>query len=218
MLWPRSLLFTVQIRPECCLFAPKCCLLAPIPSWDRLYRRCSVLRQLPLLGQKRKILHLCFKLWIANMLKVTSFLKKQPPFQTCSSKQTTSRIQPAQSFWCFCAEYACVVCFLTNKINRAARDGNFYFRKTSLCTGFGACDCLFESRCCFQHFWNWVTTINWIGQKGSLQFIGSLGHYFTPGEICKGGRGYPFSANFPWLWFLNHFLIEQFYCLAIAST
>ena len=26
-----------------------------------------------------------------------------------------------------------------------------------------------------------VTTINWIGQKGHLQFIGSVGHYFTPG-------------------------------------
>ena len=33
----------------------------------------------------------------------------------------------------------------------------------------------------YWHLWNWVPTINWIGQKGCLQFIGSLGHYFTPG-------------------------------------
>ena len=32
----------------------------------------------------------------------------------------------------------------------------------------------------YWHLWNWVPTINWIGQKGCLQFIGSLGHYFTP--------------------------------------
>ena len=197
---------------------------------DRLYCRCSVSRQLPLLGQKRKILHLN-----CQHVKVTSFLKKQAPFQTCSPKQTSLRIQRAQSFWCFCAittrwsspcpnliwppfprsclhhpsyrlcdftseafassgpsktlfpltnstltssslgdctapcvfqffhtqwsskrvltnlqsTHMYIVCFLTIKINRVARDGNFYFRKTSLCTGFGACNCLFESRCCF---------------------------------------------------------------------
>ena len=29
-----------------------------------------------------------------------------------------------------------------------AEDGNFYFRKTSLGTGFSACNCLFDSRNC----------------------------------------------------------------------
>ena len=29
--------------------------------------------------------------------------------------------------------------------------------------------------------WFWVSTIKWIGRKGHLQFIGFLGHYFTPG-------------------------------------
>ena len=33
----------------------------------------------------------------------------------------------------------------------------------------------------YWHLWYWVPTINWIGQKGPLQFIDSLGHYFTPG-------------------------------------
>jgi len=32
----------------------------------------------------------------------------------------------------------------------------------------------------YWHLWYWVPTINWTGQKGPLQFIGSLGHYFTP--------------------------------------
>ena len=35
----------------------------------------------------------------------------------------------------------------------------------------------------YWHLWYWVPTINWIGQKGPLQFIGSLGHYFTPAHI-----------------------------------
>ena len=34
------------------------------------------------------------------------------------------------------------------EINMVARDGNFYFRKTSLSTGFSACNCLFDSRNC----------------------------------------------------------------------
>ena len=34
------------------------------------------------------------------------------------------------------------------EINMVARDGNFYFRKTSLGTGFSACNCLFDSRNC----------------------------------------------------------------------
>ena len=34
-------------------------------------------------------------------------------------------------------------------INMVVRDGNFYFIKTSLGTGFSACDCLFDSRNCF---------------------------------------------------------------------
>ena len=72
--------------------------------------------------------------------------------------------------------------YLITHINKqGCRNGNFYFTNTSLCTGFGACNCLFMSRCSFWHLWNWVTAVNWIGQKGSLQFIGSLGHYFTPG-------------------------------------
>ena len=68
-------------------------------------------------------------------------------------------------------------------INMVVRDGNFYFIKTSLGTGFSACDCLFDSRNCFWHLWNWASTINGIGHKGPLQFIGSLGHYFTPGNL-----------------------------------
>ena len=35
----------------------------------------------------------------------------------------------------------------------------------------------------YWHLWYWVPTINWIGQKGPLQFIGSLGHYFTPAQF-----------------------------------
>ena len=63
-----------------------------------------------------------------------------------------------------------------------AEDGNFYFRKTSLGTGFSACNCLFDSRNCLLHLWYWASTINWIGQNGPLQFIDSWGHYFTPGR------------------------------------
>ena len=37
----------------------------------------------------------------------------------------------------------------------------------------------------YWHLWYWVPTINWIGQKGPLQFIGSLGHYFTPVPKCQ---------------------------------
>ena len=66
------------------------------------------------------------------------------------------------------------------EINTVARDWNFYFKKTSLGTGFSACNCLLDSRNCLLVLWYWVPTINWIGQKGRLQFIGSLGHYFTP--------------------------------------
>ena len=61
-----------------------------------------------------------------------------------------------------------------------AEDGNFYFRKTPLGTGFSACNCLFDSRNCLLHLWYQASTINWIGQKGPLQIIGSSGHYFTP--------------------------------------
>ena len=50
-----------------------------------------------------------------------------------------------------------------------------------LCTGLSACNCLFDSRNCLLH-WYWAFTINWIGQKGPMQFIGSLGHYFTPAQ------------------------------------
>ena len=32
----------------------------------------------------------------------------------------------------------------------------------------------------YWHLWYWVSTINWIGRKGHLQFIDFLGHYFTP--------------------------------------
>ena len=35
----------------------------------------------------------------------------------------------------------------------------------------------------YWHLWYWIPTINWIGQKGPLQFIDSLGHYFTP-DLC----------------------------------
>ena len=38
--------------------------------------------------------------------------------------------------------------------------------------GLKNCNCLLV-------LWYWVPTINWIGQKGRLQFIGSLRHYFT---------------------------------------
>ena len=56
----------------------------------------------------------------------------------------------------------------------------------SLGTGFSACNCLFDSRNCLLHLWYWVSTINWIGQKGHLQFIGSGRHYFAP--VPRGRR------------------------------
>jgi len=70
---------------------------------------------------------------------------------------------------------------LETEINTVARDGNFHFKIASLGTDFSACNCLLDSRNCLLVLWYWVPTINWIGQKGRLQFIGSLGHYFTPG-------------------------------------
>ena len=39
----------------------------------------------------------------------------------------------------------------------------------------------------YWHLWYWVPSINWIGQKGHLQFIGSVGHFFTP-IVLGGGR------------------------------
>ena len=73
-------------------------------------------------------------------------------------------------------------------ISTMFRGPNFKFRSrqlllsTKLGTGFSACNCLFDSRNCLLHLWYWASTINWIGQKGPLQFIRSLGHYFTPGN------------------------------------
>ena len=80
--------------------------------------------------------------------------------------------------WCFWSA-------LWSRINMVAEDGNFYFRKTSLGTGFSACNCLFDSRNCLLHLWYWASTINWIGQNGPLQFFDSWGHYFTPANRCK---------------------------------
>ena len=61
-------------------------------------------------------------------------------------------------------------------------------------TGFSACNCLFDPRNCLLHLWYWVSTINWIGQKGPMQFIGSLGHYFTPAHIERGTEGSSFHS------------------------
>ena len=49
--------------------------------------------------------------------------------------------------WCFWSA-------LWSRINMVAEDGNFYFRKTSLGTGFSACNCLFDSRNCLLTLWN----------------------------------------------------------------
>ena len=40
--------------------------------------------------------------------------------------------------------------------------------------------CAKRASAVYWHLWYWVSTINWIGRKGHLQFIGFLGHYFTP--------------------------------------
>ena len=53
----------------------------------------------------------------------------------------------------------------------------------------------------YWHLWNWVPTINWIGQKGCLQFIGSLGHYFTPewgvwGQMSKRAKQWKFDMQY----------------------
>ena len=42
--------------------------------------------------------------------------------------------------------------------------------------------CAKRASAVYWHLWYWVSTINWIGRKGHLQFIGFLGHYFTPGQ------------------------------------
>ena len=43
---------------------------------------------------------------------------------------------------------------------------------------------------------SWVSTINWIGQKGHLQFIGFLGHYFTP----VGWFFHQCALHIPFIW------------------
>ena len=70
---------------------------------------------------------------------------------------------------------------LETEINTVARDGNFHFKIASLGTDFSACNCLLDSRNCLLVLWYWVPTINWIGQKGRLQFIGSF--FFWNGVI-----------------------------------
>ena len=57
---------------------------------------------------------------------------------------------------------------------------NTFAQGMRLGTIYSACNCLFVSRNCLLTSQVRVTTINWIGQKGHLQFIVSLGHYFTP--------------------------------------
>ena len=45
--------------------------------------------------------------------------------------------------------------------------------------------CAKRASAVYWHLWYWVSTINWIGRKGHLQFIGFLGHYFTPDGFIK---------------------------------
>ena len=53
----------------------------------------------------------------------------------------------------------------------------------------------FDSRNCLLHLWYWA--------KRAYAVYWLLVALLYPWEICKGGRGNPFSGNFPWLWFLN---------------
>ena len=69
-----------------------------------------------------------------------------------------------------------------NLVKKAAPE-NYEILSFFLPLGLSACDCLFDPRNCFWHLWYWASTINGICQKGPLQFIGSLGHYFTPGFV-----------------------------------
>ena len=85
--------------------------------------------------------------------------------------------------WCFWSA-------LWSRINMVAEDGNFYFRKTSLGTGFSAWTVYWILATVYRHPRYWAATINWNGQKRqsavliynpTSPIIGPVGHYFTPG-------------------------------------
>ena len=69
-----------------------------------------------------------------------------------------------------------------NRNRQGCKGWQLLYQKQRHWEQVSACNCLFDSRNCLLHLWYQASTINWIGQKGPLQIIGSSGHYFTPAK------------------------------------
>ena len=130
--------------------------------------------------------------------------------------------------WCFWSA-------LWSRINMVAEDGNFYFRKTSLGTGFSACNCLFDSRNCLltslklgsYYKLNWpkrAPAVYWL--LGTLLYPCLLlkkkmffGLCFNSKERNKRILGPLIAQNWvPFLWFLGPLeIVEQWVCFSIKD-